>query len=243
MRLLETNCALPAGQYSEVRILRCGGAKRKITDFNPKELDEEELTIWMWREEWISNMEWDPKEWSWRRIRVLADTNILNYCTKRGYRVALKQNNHTMKVDQELEEAGYNSKDRAKFFNRIWHPYLPRKVSAMQWLILTEGLPVGAWRGRLGLPHQCQLCPAQPRETLPHAFQECSEICRVWELFRKTRQVAGLPPSYNTWKEISRGIMTDPPGPSVEETLRWDTVAAFKLTLETPWDILRAHLL
>jgi hypothetical protein len=56
----------------------------------------------------------------------------------------MKQNNHTMKVDAELEAAGFNSKSRAKFFNRIWHPYLPRKVSAMQWLILTEGLPVGA---------------------------------------------------------------------------------------------------
>ena len=49
-----------------------------------------------------------------------------------------------MKIDAELEEAGYYSKARAKIFNRIWHPYLPRKVSAMQWLILTEGFPVGS---------------------------------------------------------------------------------------------------
>ena len=37
--------------------------------------------------------------------------------------------------------------------------------------------------------------------------------------------------------------MTDPPGPSIEEALRWDTAADFKVTLETPWDILRAQLL
>ena len=151
---------------------------------------------------------------------MLADTTILNYSTKRGYRVALKQNNHTMRVDAELEEEGYRSKDRAKFFNRIWHPYLPRKVSAMQWLILTEGLPVGAWRERVGLPSHCQLCPSQPRETLEHAFQDCPEVCRVWDLFHKTRQVAGLLPSYISWKEISRGLMTEPTGPSIEETLR-----------------------
>lgn len=156
----------PAGQYSEVRIARCGGKNRKIMDFNPKELDDPELTLWLWGGDWISNLEWDPKEWQWRRIGVLADTTVLNYCTKRGYRVALKQNNHRMKVDIELEEAGYPSKDRAKFFNRIWHPYLPRKVSALQWLILTEGLPMGAWRERLGLPNNCQLCPEQSRETL-----------------------------------------------------------------------------
>ena len=45
----------------------------------------------------------------------------------------------------------------------------------MQWLVLTGGLPVGAWRERLGLPNHCPLCPLQPRETLQHALQECPE--------------------------------------------------------------------
>ena len=234
---------LPAGQYSEVRIVRCGGAKRTIFDYNPPELEDAELTLWMWGDDWVSNLEWDPKEWNWRRIGILADTTVLNYSTKRGYRVALQQNNHRMQVDVELEETGYNSKERAKFFNRIWHPYLPRKVSAMQWLILTEGLPVGAWRERLGLHSHCQLCPTQDKETLQHAFRDCSEIKQAWELFRKTRQAAGLSPSYNNWREISRGLMTAPAGPSIEEDLRWDTAAAFTLTLDTPWDILRAHIL
>ena len=243
LQLQENNCPLPEGQYSKVRIIRCGGPKRSIIDYNPQELDDPEFTIWMWGEDWISNLEWDPKEWSWSRIGVLADTNVLNYCTKRGYRAALQHSNHRMKIDIELEEAGYNSKARAKFFNRIWHPHLPRKVSALQWMILTEGLPVGAWRERIGVPNNCQLCLAQLKETLQHAFKDCSEINQVWELYIRTRQVVGLPPSYNSWREISQGLMVDPPGPSVEEALPWDTAAAFKLTLETPWDILRAQLL
>ena len=148
-----------------------------------------------------------------------------------------------MHVDAELEEAGYTSKARAKFFNRIWHPYLPRKVSAMQWLILTEGLPVGAWRERLGLSNQCQLCPAQSRETLQHAFLDCPEIKQAWVLFRNIRIEAGLPPSYLNWKDISRGLMRDAPGPSMEESLCWDTAVAFTITMDTPWDILRAQLL
>lgn len=113
----------------------------------------------MWGQDWISNLDWDPKDWQWRRIGILADTTVLNYTTKRGYRAAVQQNHHQMKLDAELETSGFNSKARAKFFNRIWHSYLPRKVSAFQWLILTEGLPVGAWRERIGLPSQCQLCP------------------------------------------------------------------------------------
>ena len=230
-------------QLYEVRVIQCVGTTRTVLNFNPKEEPKPEHTLWLWGGEWIRNLEWDPKEWQWRRIGLLADTSILNYSTKRGYRVALRQNNHQMKVDAELEAAGFNSKTRAKFFNRIWHPYLPRKVSAMQWLILTEGLPVGAWRERLRLPSECQLCPAHPRETLQHAFMECPEISRAWSLFRKTRRSAGLPKAFHSWKDISRGLMDDPPGPSLEEELRWDTVVAYKVTTNTPWDILRALLL
>lgn len=129
--LSANNNPLPIGQYSEVRVARCGGAKRRIIDYNPQETDDPELTLWLWGNDWINNLEWDPKERTWRRIGLLVDTTILDYCTKRGYRVALKQNNHTMKLDAELEEAGYNSKAKVRFFNRIWYPYLPRKVSAM----------------------------------------------------------------------------------------------------------------
>ena len=167
----------------------------------------------------------------------------MNYSTKRGYRVAMRQNNHRMPLDIELEEAGHNSKARAKFFNRIWHPYLPRKVSAMQWLILTEGLPVGAWRERLGLESTCQLCPNPTRDTLQHSFLDCPEVARIWPLFRSTRNLAGLPPAYHSWKEINRGLLTEPSGPSMEEELRWDTADAFSLNTETPWDILRAQIL
>ena len=91
-----------------------------IMDFNPKEIEESELTLWMWGNDWISQLEWDPKDWQWRRIGMLAETTILNYCTKRGYRVALQQNTTAMKVDAELEAAGYNSKIRKKKFQ----PYL-----------------------------------------------------------------------------------------------------------------------
>lgn len=121
LHLLASNQPLPPGQYSEVRIARCGGAKRTIIHFNPLEIDDPELTLWMWGNEWMCNLGWDPKEWHWRRIGVMADTSVLNYCTKRGYQVALQQNNHTMKVDVELEEAGYYNKARSKNFNRIWH--------------------------------------------------------------------------------------------------------------------------
>jgi exonuclease III len=243
LHLAERNFRPLDEQLQEVRVVECGGARRTILNLNPTKEVDPEHTLWLWGNEWIRNLEWDPKEWHWRRIGILPETFVLNYTTKRGYRAALKQNNHIMPVDAELAAEGYNSKARAKFFNRIWHPYLPRKVSAMQWLILTEGLPVGAWREKLGLSNECQLCEEHPRETLQHAFQTCPEISRVWDLFRDLRHRAGLSPAYHSWKDISRGLLTDPPGPCIEEDLRWDTAAAFKVTMDTPWDVLRAQIL
>ena len=227
----------------EVQVVRTGGAKHTVIDYNPTDPVEEDQLLWSWGSGWLSELEWDPKEWLWRRIGILPDTNILNYSTKRGYRVALRQDNHLMPLDAELEAAGLDGKTRAKFFNRIWHPHLPRKVSAMQWLILSEGLPVGAWRERIGLSSICQFCPAQEKETLRHAFMDCPSITHAWTLFRNTRGVAGLTEGYESWEELSRGRITDPPGPSVVEELRWDTAAAFTINSETPWDILRAQLL
>lgn len=117
-------------ELGEVRVVSCIGDKRTILEFNPITTTEEH-SLWLWGGEWIKHLEWDPKDWKWRRIGILPDTNILNYSTKKGYRTALRQNNHQMKVDAEMEAAGFNSKSRAKIFNCIWHPYLPRKVSAM----------------------------------------------------------------------------------------------------------------
>lgn len=91
-------------QWQEVRVIECGGKKRTIFDFNPKEATDPEHTFWLWGNEWVKNLEWDPKKWHWRRIGVLPVTLVLNYTTKRGYRVAFKQNNHTMRLDADLKQ-------------------------------------------------------------------------------------------------------------------------------------------
>jgi hypothetical protein len=86
-----------------VRVIRTIGPKKIILDYNPRDDTPEEQTLWVWGNTWIEAMEWDPKDWQWRRLGILPNTSILNYSTKRGYRVALKQENHQMKVDADLE--------------------------------------------------------------------------------------------------------------------------------------------
>ena len=72
---------------------------------------------------------------------------------------------------------------------------------------------------------------------------DCPQLSRAWDLFRNTRRAAKLQPSYLSWLEVSRGLMHDPPGPQIDEELRWDTASVFSLNMDTPWDILRAQLL
>lgn len=139
LQLIRQNQRLPT-DTREVRVIRTGGPKRMVLDYNPTEDtedNEQNQLLQLWGNDWLCNLEWDPKEWLWRRIGILPETTVLNYTTKRGYRVALRQKNHKMPMDAELEVAGMDSKTRAIFFNRIWHPYLPCEVSAMQWLVLT----------------------------------------------------------------------------------------------------------
>ena len=242
LTFIEQNQRIPAGSQ-EVRVVRTFGPKNCVLDYNPTDETTPKQILWVWGNEWINNFEWDPKKWTWRRLGVLPITSVLNCSTKRGYKVAMRQENHQMQVDTELELSGFNSKERAKFFNKIWHPYLPRKVSAMQWLILTEGLPVGAWRERLGFSGIYQICDLQERETLQHAFKDCQEVNKVWENFQNTKRAACFNADYTSWIDISRGLMKAPTGPSAEDDLRWDTASAFSINTETPWDILRAQLL
>jgi hypothetical protein len=58
---------------------------------------------------------------------------------------------------------------------------------------------------------------------------ECEEVKRAWILFRRTRLKSGQPEAYTTWKEISRGLLSTPSGPSVDTDLQWDTAAAFTI--------------
>ena len=114
-----------------MRVVRTIGPRHIILDYNLIEDTPDKQTLWLFGNTWIEAMDWDPKDWSWGRLGILPETSVLNYTTKRGYRITLRQDNHQMPVDIELEAARYDGKAQAKFWNKIWHLYLPRKVSAM----------------------------------------------------------------------------------------------------------------
>jgi hypothetical protein len=93
----------PPARSREVRVIRTFGPKNIILDYNPQDDTTTEQASWLWGNNWITELQWDPKDWKWRRLGILPDTSILNYTTKRGYRVALRQDNNQMQVDAKLE--------------------------------------------------------------------------------------------------------------------------------------------
>ena len=48
---------VPARAMREVRVIRCGGDKRTVLEYNPLDETEEEQTLWLWGNDWISNLE------------------------------------------------------------------------------------------------------------------------------------------------------------------------------------------
>ena len=89
LNLVGTQHRVPA-EAREVRVVRTLGPKHTILDFNPTDDTPEEQKLWLWGNTWLEDIEWDPKEWTWRRLGILPETSVLNYSTKRGYRVALR---------------------------------------------------------------------------------------------------------------------------------------------------------
>ncbi len=84
--------------------------------------------------------------------------DFFNYSTKRGYKVGMQSMATNFKLDEQLAQEGYNLKKTTKLYLSLWHPWLPRKVSAVLWLVIAKGLPVEARRTKIGLPRECKIC-------------------------------------------------------------------------------------
>jgi hypothetical protein len=59
---------------------------------------------------------------------------------------------------------------------RLWHHWKPRKTSAMNWLTLAGGLPVGEWRQKIGDSCHCKLYNNATRDTMSHAMVTCPHV-------------------------------------------------------------------
>lgn len=184
------------GQLHEVQIMKCGRPRRAILNYNPILEMDPKHTLWLLGQDWVRNLEWDPKEWQWRRIGILVETSVLNYSPNEDIEWHSNKRITQCKWMQNLKRKDIIVRQEQSF--SIVFGTLTSCGKFMLWLILTECLPIRVWRERVGLPNECQLCTHPEKETLPHAIQECPNINRVWPFFREIRQLVVLSPAYNT---------------------------------------------
>lgn len=219
------------------------GSRTRVSNFNPQENLPKGATVWAVGRKGISDLQWDPKKWRWERLGGLPETNLCEYTTKRGYRIGLNHQGKKTWLDEELQSRGYSIPDRKRALNSIWHPWRPRKLVTFFWLIINKGLPIGAWRSRLGLPSECTLCTGNQEETLEHCFRTCVGVEKAWELYKNLRQKANLPREPENWEETLMGKALSTTPQTYKEEIPWRAKKAFMITSNTPWDMLCTNLL
>ncbi len=74
----------------------------------------------------------------------MGDAPFFGYSSKRGYQNARK-NHHSPSIITFIQDLGLCNLTVAQIVARIWHNARPRKVGALTWLTLNNGLPVGTW--------------------------------------------------------------------------------------------------
>ncbi len=64
---------------------------------------------------------------------------------------------------------------------------LVAKEGVVLWLIMAKGLPIGAWRTRIGHQRICNLCNDGFLETSKHGLMRCAIVQEAWSKFRELK--------------------------------------------------------
>lgn len=120
----------------------------------------------------------------------------------------------------------------------MWHPWLPQKVCTFLWLLHAQGLPLESWLNTMDLDGSCKLCATAPIETARHAFIECSATCAAWTHYNRLRLQHHMPVLQLTPADILEGDTL-----TVAELTAQHFSSTYKVTKETPWDLLWCLLL
>ena len=108
--------------FHRVRIYIKSITNREIIDFNPTTyLDLTMYSIWIYEEGFILNLDFDSKDWKWRKLGGLQESSFFNYQTKRRYRQICSSSSNTSSHDKELQTLGYSPCQRRLIHNQVWH--------------------------------------------------------------------------------------------------------------------------
>lgn len=235
---------LTSTNLTEARIVE-KSATGKVLGYNPETVTEENI-LFPFASGRVRDLGFDPAEWVWKKMGAMKMEPFFAYTTKRGYRVIIQSQYRQLEFDRWLEAMGYSIQQRRDFFRKLWHHWTPRKISSIVWLTIADGLPLGAWRVRIGHSGICPLCTSRVLQTNEHGLFSCPAVIIAWQRLRRIRSKAGLQPGLMTWEEVLYGDLGTPntPGRGVQDTdTLWDAGQPCSINVSTPWNIIRHALL
>ena len=215
----------------------------QIINFNP--ITYSDLTthsIWLYEKGFINNLDFDPKEWKWKKWGGLNETSFFNYQTKRKYRQTCSISYNTSPYEKELQRLGYSPFQRRIIHLQVWHIWRPKKISSFLWLLLNKGVPIGCWRKKVNLPTNYRLCNNEEEEDEEHAFFTCPSFKYAWAAFNRLRHHFSLS-TLISWDEAKTRILPQPNQNFSQLKMKWDSKSSCVLSKETPWDLLRSSSL
>ncbi|XP_027120509.2 uncharacterized protein [Coffea arabica] len=137
--------------------------------------------------DFISNGSWD-----WQRLRSVIPAELIYSFSQQPVPEGEEQDElvwrHTVSGRFSLASA-FQEVRRASHYSvlhsRVWHSWLPLKISFFMTRLLLGKLPVTAALGRVGvhLASKCLCCLEGAEETLDHVFSEGDIAREVWEFF------------------------------------------------------------
>jgi len=187
------NVIIPLGGYKPVRVLEQEGhgANLKLAKGLPP-TGKKPPIYWIFESGFISELQWDPGDWYWQREDNIGDAPFFGYSAKRGYRNA-RRKQHTPSIVTFVQHLNLRTTTIAQIIARMWHNARPRKVGALTWLILNNGLPVGTWLQIMGIPATCKVCDQGLQESAQHCLMECIPAQQAWKAFRNVWIEWGAP--------------------------------------------------
>jgi hypothetical protein len=186
-----------------------------VIDYNPSKVHHYDL-LYAFGSRKVNKLGFDPLEWTWHKLGSMKARNFFLYSIKKGYRIIIQTQYKQLRFDRWIEVSGYSFQQRRLFFKRLWHHWMPRKISSMVWLVIAEGLPIGAWRMWIGHSGLCTLCRSTKIQTWEHAFFGCPIVKEAWERLRCMRNRVWQPLGLVDWNMVIYGELGRPHPPGQE---------------------------
>jgi hypothetical protein len=132
---------IPLERYKLVRVLvqEDHNAKLRLAKDVPPPGKRPPI-YWIFESGFIS----DLRDWHWQQTGNMGDAPFFGYSAKRGYQNA-RRKQHTPNIITFVQHLSLHNSTVAQIIARMWHNACPRKVGALIWLILNNGLSIGTW--------------------------------------------------------------------------------------------------